>query len=286
MLNKPLSSAEAYGTYLADQDIPVLKRTLRELAALGNNAESINSRELAHIVLGDPLMTMRLLSWLQKHRRKSQNRDITTIDRAIMMLGVDPFINSFANATTLEDQLKEHPKALLGALQTIGRARRSAGYARDWAILRRDSNPDEVTVATLLHEATEIMLRLFAPMLMQRVDNMLQADPRLSQGIAIKAVFGAPVDTIQRELARLWQLPELLIDMLNPSNKEMPRVRNVELAVSFTRHTQNGWNHPAIRGDIEALCRLLPLNAEGILKRVAAPSEASARLLAAPEAKG
>lgn len=261
----------------------MLKRTLRELATLGDHAESINSRELAHIVLGDPLMTMRLLSWLQKHRRRSQNRDITTIDRAIMMLGVDPFINSFSNAHTLEEQLGEHPKTLLGALHTINRARRSAAYARDWAIIRRDANPDEVTVATLLHEATEIMLRIFAPTLMQRVDNMMQADPRLPQHIAIKAVFNAPVDAIQRELARLWQLPELLVDMLNPANRETPRVRNVELALRFTRHLQTGWSHPSIRADLENLCRLLPLNAETILKRMEVPADIASRLLGPPD---
>ncbi len=284
MLTHPLSSAEAYGTYLAQQDIPVLKRTLHKIALLGEDAESVNSRHLAGVVLGDPLMAMRLLSWMQKHRHRSQNRDITTIDRAIMMMGVDPFLNSFTDAPTLEDKLVEHPRALLGTLQAIARARKSAAYARDWAILRRDANPDEVTVATLLHEATEIMLWIFAPALMQRVENMLKADSTLLQPVAMKVVFDTPVSAIQRNLAQLWQLPDLLIDLLDPTHRDNPRVRNVDVATRFTRHLMIGWEHPAIRTDIDDLVRLLPLNPESVLQRVGAPPEAMKRLLAPKDA--
>lgn len=283
MLEAPLASVEAYVAYFAHQDLPVLRRTVRELETLGEAAASVNSREIAAIVLADPLMTMRLLSWLQTHRRASQNHDITTIDRAIMMIGVDPFLKAFTGIHTLEDQLAAHPKALVGALQVIARARKAARHARDWAILRHDLDSDEVTVATLLHEATEIMLWVFAPDLMLRVMAMQHMDSRLRSGMAQKIVFGVDTAPIQRELVRVWKLPELLVTLLDYRHRDNPRVRNVELAGRFTRHVAAGWDDAGLPDDIEELCRLLPLNREALLRRLGAPPEALARLLSAPD---
>lgn len=279
MLEAPLKSVDAYVAYFAHQDLPVLRRTVRELEALGEMATSVNSRELAAIVLADPLMTMRLLSWLQNHRRASQNHDITTIDRAIMMIGVDPFLEAFCQAPTLEAQLTEHPKALLGALQLIARARQAARHARDWALLRHDLDADEITVATLLHEATEIMLWVFAPTLMLRVAAMQSMDPKLRSSVAQKVVFGVEAVSVQRELVRVWKLPELLVSLLDSRCRDNPRVRNVELASRFTRHVATGWDDAGLPDDIDELCRLLPLNREALLRRLGAPPDAFARLL-------
>lgn len=279
MLEAPLASVGAYVACFAHQDLPVLRRTVRELDALGEAAASVNSRELAAIVLADPLMTIRLLSWLQTHRRASQNHDITTIDRAIMMIGVDPFLKAFTAIPTLEDQLAAHPKALLGALQVIARARQAARHAREWAILRHDLDADEVTVATLLHEATAIMFWVFAPTLMLRVTAMQRMDPRLRSNVAQKIVFGVETSSVQRELVRIWKLPELLVTLLDHRYRDNPRVRNVELASRFTRHVAVGWDDAGLPDDIDELCRLLPLSREALLKRLGAPPEAFARLL-------
>lgn len=279
MLEAPLTSVGAYVAYFAHQDLPVLRNTVRALEALGDTAASVNSRELAAIVLADPLMTMRLLSWLQTHRRASQNHDITTIDRAIMMIGVDPFLKAFTALPTLEAQLKAHPKALLGALQVIARARQAARHARDWALLRHDLDADEITVATLLHEATEIMLWVFAPTLMLRVAAMQGMDPKLRSNVAQRVVFGVEPASVQRELVRIWKLPELLITLLDHRYRDNPRVRNVELASRFTRHVSAGWDDAGLPEDIDELCRLLPLNRETLLRRLGAPADAFERLL-------
>lgn len=279
MLEAPLSSVEAYVDYFASQDLPVLRKTLNALKSLGDSAVSVNSRAMAGIVLADPLMTMRLLSWLQTHRRASQNRDVTTIDRAIMMIGVNPFLESLSSITTLEAQLKTEPKALLGTLQVIARARQAAHRARDWALLRHDLDTDEITVATLLHEATEIMFWVFAPTLMLRVSAMQAMDPKLRSNIAQRIIFGVEASSVQRELVRVWNLPELLVMLLDHRNRENPRVRNVELAGRLTRHLSAGWDDAGVPEDIDELCRLLPINREMLLQRLGAPPEALVRLL-------
>jgi len=273
MLEAALESVEAYVAFLATHDIPVLRRTLRELDALREDQDRVNGKRITAVVLGDPLMTMKLLAYLQAHRRQSQNHDITTIDRAIMMMGVTPFLNAFADMPTLEDRLADHPKALLGALQVIGRARKAAHYARDWAIARHDLDVDEITVAALLHETAEILCWTFAPTLTLRVQNMQRLDAKLRSATAQHAIFGVTSAEIQLALIRAWNLPELLISLIDDESCDNSRVRTVLLANRFARHVAGGWDNPALPDDIADIEKLLRIGREQLLKRLGTPPE-------------
>lgn len=283
MLSAPLESVDAYVRFLSREPLPVLRQTVRELAALRDEQASVNGKRLAGVVLGDPLMTLKLLAHLQAHRARSQNHDITTIDRAIMMLGITPFFDSFADMPTVEDQLAGQPKALLGALQVIARARKAAHFARDWAILRHDLDVEEITVAALLRETIEIMCWIFAPDLAQRVRKLQLADRRLRSAVAQRVVFGVTERDILLAMARAWQLPELLVTLLDERNADNPRVRTVRLATRFARHVANGWDNPALPDDIAEIEALVHVNGEALLKRLGMPNEAMARFLPGAE---
>ncbi len=279
MLDTPLPSAEAYVAFLTSQDIPVLRRTERELDALRSETESVNGKRIAAIVLADPLMTLKVLAYLQANRRESQNHDITTVDRAIMMMGIAPFLDTFAGMPTLEDRLAAHPKALLGVLQVITRARRAAHYARDWAIARHDLDVDEITVAALLYETSEILCWIFAPQLALRIQNMQQRDPRLRSEIAQRTILGVTGRAIQLALVRAWKLPELLVMLQDENTQDNPRVRNVLLANRFTRHVARGWDDPALPDDIADIEKLIRFGREQVLKRLAVPAAYVERFL-------
>lgn len=279
MLDSPLRSVEEYVEFFSQQDIPALRHTVRTLAALREEEESVNGRHLAGIVMGDPLMTIKLLVHLQTHRSLSQNHDVTTVDRVIMMMGISPFLKTFENLPTLEDWLSAHPRALLGALKVIARARSAARFARDWAIARRDVDVDEITVAALLREATEIACWTFAPELTQRIRNMQEMDPRLRSTVAQKVVLGVTQREIQLGLIKAWELPELLTTLLDEAHAHNPRVRNVQLASEFARHLANGWDDPALMDDVAEIERLLRIGREPLLKRLGTPPEHMQRFI-------
>lgn len=279
MLEAPLESVEAYGGFLSDQHIPVLRRTLRELDTLRAQQDSVNGKRIAAAVLGDPLMTMKLLAHLQANRARSQNHDITTIDRAVMMMGIVPFFDTFATPPTLEEQLANHPEALLGALQVIARARKAAHLARDWAIVRHDLDVDEITVAALLRYAAEIMCWTFAPTLALQVKEMQRADSSLRSETAQRIVFGVSAREILLSLVRQWRLPDLLVSLLDESNANNPRVRTVRLAGRFARHIASGWDNPAVPDDLAEIEALLRLGREALLKRLGAPPAVIARFV-------
>ena len=278
-IDHALDSLDAYVASFSAEPLPVLRRTVRELATLKENEERIGGKQITAVVLGDPLMTMRLLSHIAHNRGARQNHDITTIDRAIMMIGVTPFFRIFDNMPTLEDQLADSPQALVGVLRVIARARRAAHYARDWAIIRHDLDLEEITVAALLHDAADILCWAFAPTLTARVYAMQRADRSLRSAAAQREVFGFPANDIQLAIAEAWRLPPLLITLMNPAHDANPRVRTIALATALARHNARGWDNPAIPDDLDAIGRLLHINRDQLIRHLAIPEEDAARLL-------
>lgn len=281
-LDRPLPSLDAYVALFSQGHLPVLRRTVRELDALREKEDEVNGRQISSVILGDPLMTLRLLSHLEVHRRQSQNHAITTIDRAVMMIGISPFFRLFKDLPTLEERLADTPSALIGVLGVIGRAKRAAHYAREWAIIRHDLDVEEITIAALLHDTADILCWAFAPALTQRVYDMQRADRSLRSAIAQHEVFGFTAQEIQLALARKWKLPELLIRLMDESQADNPRVRTVTLANALARHNARGWRNAAIPSDLEAIQSLLRLNREQVIRRLAIPEEDAQVLLPEP----
>jgi len=273
MIAAALHNIDSYIAYFSQTELPVLRQTVRELAALREQEESVNGRRLASIVLQDPLMTLRVLTYIESHRRSAQNHDITTIERAIMMMGISPFFEKFADLSTLEDRLAKHPRALLRVLKVIRRARQASSYAHDWALIRHDVDVDEITVAALLHDAAEILCGCFAPDLTEQVSQLMQKTPGLRSSNAQKAVFGFSMQDMQLALAKAWHLPELLITLMNDQQARNPRVRNVLLANNLARHASKGWTDPALPDDYSEISQLLHMSQEALLNRLGVPEE-------------
>jgi HD-like signal output (HDOD) protein len=275
MLQRPLPDLAAWVNYLSQADIPVLKRTARELARLREDEENVSGRQVAGVILHDPLMTLRVLAHIEATRRRSQTADITTIDRAVMMIGVTPFFKKFEALPLVEDTLGEHPQALIGLLRVITRSRLASFFARDWAVLRHDLDAEEITVAALLHDTAEILLWCFAPALMMHIRSMQEQDRALRSATAQQAVLGITASELQLALARAWHLPELLQNLMDDAHAEHPRVRNVACAVDLARHSANGWDDPALPDDLAAISKLLGISRDTLLDRIGriAPSQ-------------
>lgn len=273
MLTAPLETISAYIGYFGNKDIPVLRRSMRALATLQENEDGISGRALAAEVLQDPMLALRVLVYLEEHRHRRQNHDITTIERAIMMMGITPFFERFGNLPTAEEKLSSHPKSLVGLLHVVSRARHAAHWAREMAIIRHDIDVDEVTVAALLHEAAEILFWCFAPELMLRIEQIRRENPGVRSASIQQAVLGVAIREVQLALVHEWHLPELLITLMDPANAEMPRVRNVTVACDLARHAANGWEDPALPDDFAAISGLLRLHPRHVMQRLGVPEE-------------
>lgn len=273
MLEHPLQDLESWVLYFSGAELPILRQTARRLEEAQRNIDEVSGRDIAHIVLQDPLMAVRVLAYIQPFVGKRLRSDITTIGSAVMMLGVEPFFRKFESPVTIEAMLGDEPQALLGALQVIRRAQRASRYAHDWAFARHDVNVEEVALAALLHDLAETLLCCFAPKLTQRIRAMQQADSTLRSAAAQETVLGIQAFDLQLALCRAWHLPELLKTLMDDAHADKPRVQNVTLAVNLARHSANGWDDAALPDDYTAIEQLLHINRETLFARLRIPPE-------------
>ena len=234
---------------LGESGFPVLRATIEALARLERAQEQLASHDLAQAILRDPLMTLRVLHYLYRHRTRSQTHDITTIAHAIMMLGLQRFFREFSALPAIEDVLADCPERVAEARAAASRMRMASLLARDWATQRHDIDPEEVMVAALVHDIAELLAacewRGAAPALREEESNALRA-----------ALF-----------ARLG-LPGLLSELTCGGEVLHPRVLNVSLACALARCCATGWNEPCLEDALGRVRRLLHISESELWARV------------------
>lgn len=269
MLDHPLPDIDSWTLLFSNNTLPILRITKRRLEEMRSNLDRVDARDLARLILQDPIMTVRVLAYIQPLRARSLQHDITTIASAVLMAGIEPFFKHFSKLYTVEEQLKDAgPQALLGVLQIIRRAQRAADYAQEWAIWRQDINMEEVRIAALLHDLAEILVWCSAPRLGLAIQEQQIANPSMRSTEAQHHTLGFTFLDIQRELCRVWHLPNLLRTLIDDDNSQQPRVRNVTLAVRLARHSAHGWSDPALPDDYADIGNLLNLTPEAVRQRL------------------
>lgn len=251
---------------IAAAELPVLRATATALRRLEANIDRISGNDLAQAILRDPLMTLRVIRFITGHRTRSQTQDITTIAHALMMLGLSRFFREFHDLPVLQDELRANPAALGAALTTLSRARTASLYAREWAVIRHDMDPEEVVVATLLHDIGDVAWRC-----------VLQATPGAETGPETEVPPPAQLRDAQHQLFVQWGLPGLLVELMDNSYAERPRVQNVALACRLARDAAFGWQGPRVDDTMKRVQRLLHVSLAELHERAVKASLAAAR---------
>lgn len=223
--------------------------------------ERVSVRQVAAAVQNDPLMTCRLLVYVAKVRRgSSATHDIETTEQALLMIGVVRFLETFTRVMTVEDLLADKREALVGALRVAGRSRNAARFATDWAVFRNDLHVFEIATAALLHDIAELMAWIYAPDTMLRLDETCKANPRRRTADIQAQLFGFTFNALKLALNRAWQAPEHLVELMDDEQQTAhPSHRTVRLASSLARHSQRGWDDPAIPDDLRGVSELLKI---------------------------
>lgn len=243
--------------FLSEVEIPVLRKTANDLAALREQEPNPSARNVARIIRHDPLMTVKLLRHLQQHKHKRQQQEIVQVEQALIMLGVENALDQVVAEPLVQHLLQQRPAALVNLLQRIHRAHIASNYALEWAIRLYDTHFEEIRIAALLHDITEMLLRCFVPDKMLEIDALQRQDSTLRSATVQKTILGFTVYDLQATLIEAWALPELLIMLMDKKHIAHPRVRNVVLAVNLARHSAHGWDDAALPDDYAAIGELL-----------------------------
>ncbi len=259
---------------LGAADIPVLRHTARELQKLRADEDHLNARSVAHVVASDPMMTLKLLRYLQEHKGRSQTSELVQVEQAIMMMGFNTFFESIPAQPLVEDVLHDHLDALTQLLRTVRRAQRTAQYAFDWALMLHDLRAEEVRIAALLAYLSEMLMWCFNPEAMLKIHAMQEADKTLRSAVVQEQVLGFQGVALQRALQVEWHLPQLLQQLNDPAHAENVRVRNVVLAMNLARHSAHGWDDAALPDDYRDIAALLRIEPDKVMAIVGAPGVA------------
>lgn len=258
-------SLEDWVAFLSQAVIPVLKQTARDLTALHEDAENISARGVTAIIARDPMMTVKLLRYLQQNKHSKQVHEVIEVEQALLMLGVEGFFRKLPPQPLMDEMLRPHMQALIYLLHVVHRSHRASSYAFDWAVRLRDLHFEEVRIAALLHDLAEMLMWCFAPAEMLEIHAMQQHDKDMRSFDAQEQVLGFSLTALQLALAREWGLPKLLVTLMNEECAEDPRVRNVILAVNLARHSANGWDDAALPDDYVDVGELLGMPVEDVV---------------------
>jgi HD-like signal output (HDOD) protein len=251
--------------FLTRSDLPVLKQTARDLEALREDQNKLSARAVAQVIAVDPMLTVKLLRYLQQHKHRSQTSEVSLVEQALIMLGVEAFFNKIPAKPLVQDVLKGHMDALVQLLHVLHRSHRASEYAYDWAVRLSDLHYEEVRIAALLHDLAEMLMWCFAPQQMMQIRAMQQQDKTLRSRAVQEEVLGFALGDLQKALITQWELPELLLTLMDDQNSQKPRVRNVLLAVNLARHSANGWDDAALPDDYKDIGELLRKPAEEVM---------------------
>ncbi len=264
-MQQNITGLEGWVDFLTRADLPVLKQTARDLAALHEDQNKLSARSVALAIAADPMLTVKLLRYLQQHKHRSQTSEVALVEQALIMMGVEAFFNKIPAKPLVQDVLTGQMEALIHLLHVLHRAHRASEYAYDWAVRLSDLHYEEVRIAALLHDLAEMLMWCFAPQQMMKIRAMQQQDKTLRSRAVQEEVFGFALGDLQKILVQKWELPELLLTLMDDENAQKPRVRNVVLAVNLARHSANGWDDAALPDDYTAIGELLRMPAEQVM---------------------
>ncbi len=262
----------AWVDFISAAEIPVLKHTAREIARLKEDEDKLSARAIASAVINDPMMIFRVLSYSQKHKSKNQLQDLLQVEQAILMMGTTAFFRNLPPSSLVEDTLKSNLPALANLLRLIRRAHRAAYFAADWAAHLMDLHAEEVRIAALLHDLSEMLMWCFAPDKMNVIHTMQQADKTLRSKAVQQEVLGFKLQDLQKELVEVFQLPPLLSKLMQEGASCEQRVKNVTLAVNLARHSANGWDDAALPDDYRDISEFLRMDVDKVMRIIGAPA--------------
>ena len=264
-MEREINGLEQWVSYLSRAELPVLKHTARDLAALREDQNKLSARGVAQVIAVDPMMTVKVLRYLQLHKHSSQKSEVVQVEQALIMMGVEAFFTKIPPQPLVQEVMQGHTDALIQLLHVIHRAHRASEYAYDWAVRLTDLHFEEIRIAALLHDLAEMLMWCFAPKEMLEIRAMQQQDKTLRTRAVQEQIFGFNLLDMQKQLVKNWQLPELLLNLMDNEFTNHQRVRNVVLAVNLARHSANGWDDAALPDDYRDIAELLRMKPDQVM---------------------
>jgi len=240
--------APQWAAHLEYKELPIKAASKAALASLEEgDEENLSGHQYAALLLGDPLLALRLLREANRRLPRRLARDITTPLGILMALGTQQFKSQIRNAP-------EAAEANQGFMDVENRASLGARIAFAWGSLHHDLDQGELALAALLADAGEIELWAFVPELPLKALDELHAGRASRSDQAQRQACGFAFRDLSLELIERGGLPPLIKQLIR--GDEGLRAQLARLAVDAGRHLSYGPGDPALPHDLIAAAKL------------------------------
>lgn len=273
MLAQPLPDLAAWSQYLTGRPIPVLSETAEELSLLAEVEDrhgTVDAHLIEEAIGDDPLMTLRVLSHVARHRTQRQVTDVDTVTSAVVLMGIGPFFKTFSPLPVMEDHLDAFPHAVAEIRRRIRRSWCAARLVTEFALLHAEGYASTLQKAALLHGHATLLLWCHAPALAQTVQDRCAVDPTQDRRPHERAVLNVELDALEHQLARDWHLPASLRRLTDPDDAHsqvllQPQRRLLQIALTLAdRLDREGPQATPTLEELDELSTLLTLSTPSV----------------------
>lgn len=244
---------ESWVERLRNQDMPIFSATLAAIGEVAENEASPTSA-LGRIVLRDAGMTARVLRMANSVFFRGEGNRINTISRAVVLLGFDTVRNIAISVALIDAFLAGGVRDRVTA--EMARCFHAAVHARHAAVVRSDSSPEEVFIATLLSRIGELAFWCFSGDTGQKLDLALRRSKAPPEQVEID-LLGFRLRSLTQQLARDWTLPGLVQNACADTVRADSREAFVQAGYRLAAAAESGWDSERAREALRDYARVL-----------------------------
>ncbi len=254
------------------KDFPAFSRTISVL----NRASSSETESLATVsnaILKDISLTNKVLRIVNSAYYNRGGGKISTISRAVVMLGINP-VKSLAVSLMLFEHLQNKLQAhelMEDAVSSLF----SGLLANDLARNQRVQQHEEAFLCALLQQLGKLLVRFYLHEESQAIDQQVEQHG-LQENTAALKVLGISYHQLGRAVAREWGFPEQIIDSMKPlsdeqlSGESTKKPARLSIIATYSNELTQALKQPeerqskAIQAITQRYHKILPLDDEAV----------------------
>ncbi len=242
-------------------DMPVFGKTVQEIMNVAGKKDSSLS-ELARVILEDPNMTARVLKLANAVQYNPLGNTISTISRAIILLGFEEVRSLSLTAALVDSLVKGVNRERL--IQELARSLHAATQAKHLSKELAGKPAEQIFIAALLFHLGELAFWCAAKEEGPKLDEAMRRG--LGKEEAELAVLGFPLRQLTARLVQDWRLGGLIEETLAPGKKQSEGARLILLSHELATATEQGWRTAEVAELQKKLAALTGLPVDQVAK--------------------
>jgi len=202
---------------IGEENMPAFRKTAADVTAAASNPAT-GTEQLGRLILQDPALTVRVLRLSNMFYYNPSGRPISTVSRAVMVLGVDTVRSICLSLSLMEVFLNGSRQERV--LVDLGRSMHAAMQAKALAVALKDPRAEEIFIAAFLLQVGNMVFWCFSQDEGAALDTMLR--PGQSDALAEKAVLGFSLAQLSQALVEDWKLSPILLEIFRGHRHTIP----------------------------------------------------------------